>query len=130
MAHCGTSDIREVLGVGSATEFNLGTADMIAKRTTADLLIDERLALYDLTVSGTAQDLIVCASKYWTSALYKQDYYIRREKAGKEEMVGKSKVWWETGSMCLSTYITKQTEEYDKLHSRLRRVYSTTTKNP
>lgn len=128
-AHCGTSDVRQVLGVANGTAYNAGSTGVKNKITDVDLLIDEKLNLFNLSVSGTAQDLVTNASKYMATALYKQDFYIRRDKEGKETG-GQSKIWWDMGSTFLHSYIVKQTEEYDRQGSRERRLWSTTTKNP
>ena len=113
VAHSGTTDVREVLGVGSATQYAGMDSDIEAKITDVDLLIDSRLERHGLSASGTSVPLIVRASKYWGAAEYQQDY-----KVGKDKEIGKSEIWWNMGSTYLWAYIIDETEDYDRTGSR------------
>ena len=125
VAHSGTTDVREVLGVGSTAQYAGMDADIENKIDDVDSLIDIRLGWHDLSVSGSDVPLITKASKYWAAAEYQQDY-----KVGKDKEIGKSTIWWNSGSTFLWGYIQNQTETHERTASRVRRMYSTTTKDP
>ena len=78
MAHCTYDEVDVILQYGSSTELNEGSIIIGSTIEMADTLIDARLSVYGLTVSGSSQDLIMNASRFWTASLYLTDALSRK----------------------------------------------------